>query len=240
MDLVTLLKDEPGIISLFEKAEKNGKYGRTDTEIRIGVLDNSKYPNPAFKYYKSLKEIGNLEFELNTLLFEYREKELEESEDDVKKDKRDFQLKTIYKAILGKIKELKIWETIILDLEPILIQHKLPLDNEDAIQKIYLLIGNLKKYVSLLEEDKIEESKMSYNSLVSNAQIIEKENLLEPVISELTLKEKHILKSQNILPIDLTSEEEKLISEAASLNTNNTTELKELKTKLDKLLNKET
>lgn len=54
-----------------EKAFYNSQVFRTDTEVRISVLNDSKFPTKASKYYQALRELNVHQMELVNLLYDY-------------------------------------------------------------------------------------------------------------------------------------------------------------------------
>ena len=75
MDLLNVVSEEESqqIENLLNKAFENAPSFHTDTEIRVGVLDGSKFPTPASKYYRSLSEINKIQVGLKTLIFDVTE-----------------------------------------------------------------------------------------------------------------------------------------------------------------------
>jgi len=84
-DAITVIEDTP----LFDDGEKqelvaasrnmensffNSQVFRTDTEARVSVLNDVKFPTPASKYYQSLREMNVHQCELVNLLFDYEDK----------------------------------------------------------------------------------------------------------------------------------------------------------------------
>ena len=245
MDLLNVLSKEEAqrIMLLTDKAFKNAPSFRTDTELRILVLDNSKYSTPAAKYYKSLLEVNRLQIELTNLIFEY---ELQEQEviifennilvgtnsitkaevrkTEIEIGKIQFVLKNLKRDIEGRTSELLLWDKIVSDLEPVLIEQEIPLNNPDAHQKVFLLIKHIRQCIKTVQsEEKISELEMRelFVKLLSNADIVKQENLVSSVIKELSLSEKHFVNAQNILQVTFTEEELKLIEEMSLIKKSN-------------------
>jgi len=57
--------------------EKNQRF-RTETEMRISVLNDVKFPTPASKYWQSVREMSVFYQNLVTLSFEYRRNQIEQ------------------------------------------------------------------------------------------------------------------------------------------------------------------
>ena len=101
---------------------------RTETEARISVLQDAKYPNQAAKYWQCVREQNVFLENLMSLSFDYRrndvkikrlEKKLEEEADDLKKElwKIDLDEKTYAKANMeltakDRMRELKMWSKL--------------------------------------------------------------------------------------------------------------------------------
>jgi len=69
--------EKKDLISASENMENsffNSQVFRTDTEARISVLNDVKFPTPASKYYQSLREMNVHQCELVNLLYDYEEK----------------------------------------------------------------------------------------------------------------------------------------------------------------------
>lgn len=71
LDVVARLKGE--LIHTLKKTQIH----RTRTEMEISVLNETKFPTPAAKYWQSLREQGVMCEELILLSFEYRKKQVE-------------------------------------------------------------------------------------------------------------------------------------------------------------------
>ena len=57
-----------------ERAFQNSQMFRTNTEMRISVLNDIKFPTPASKYYQALREMNVHQCELVGLLYDYEQK----------------------------------------------------------------------------------------------------------------------------------------------------------------------
>jgi len=71
LDVVARLKGE--LIQTLKKTQIH----RTRTEMEVSVLNDTKFPTPASKYWQSLREQGVMFEELILLSFEYRKKQVE-------------------------------------------------------------------------------------------------------------------------------------------------------------------
>lgn len=101
---------------------------RTETEARISVLQDMKYPNKASKYWQCVREQSVFLENLMTLSFDYRrndikikrlEQKLKEEKDELKKElfKVDIDEKTYSKANMelvakDRMRELKMWSKL--------------------------------------------------------------------------------------------------------------------------------
>ena len=73
MDIVKIL-DLPEKENM-RKAFTYSQVFRTDTEARMSVLNDIKFPTPASKYYQSLREMNVHQCELANLIYDYQDKE---------------------------------------------------------------------------------------------------------------------------------------------------------------------
>ena len=101
---------------------------RTETEARISVLQDMKYPNKASKYWQCVREQSVFLENLMTLSFDYRrndikikrlEQKLKNEKDELKKElfKVDLDEKTYSKANMelvakDRMRELKMWSKL--------------------------------------------------------------------------------------------------------------------------------
>jgi len=101
---------------------------RTETEARISVLQDMKYPNKASKYWQCVREQSVFLENLMTLSFDYRrndikikrlEKKLKEEKDELKKElwKVDIDEKNYSKASMelvakDRMREIKMWSKL--------------------------------------------------------------------------------------------------------------------------------
>ena len=101
---------------------------RTETEARISVLQDMKYPTKAAKYWQCVREQNVFLENLMSLSFEYRrndikikrlERKIEEEKDDLKKElwKIDLDEKVYAKANMeltakDRMRELKMWSKL--------------------------------------------------------------------------------------------------------------------------------
>ena len=106
---------------------------RTETEARISVLQDMKYPNKASKYWQCVREQNVFLENLMTLSFEYRrndikikrlEKKLKDEKDELKKElwKVDLDEKTFSKASMelvakDRMREIKMWSKLKIEFD---------------------------------------------------------------------------------------------------------------------------
>jgi len=101
---------------------------RTETEMRISVLQDAKYPTKASKYWQCVREQNVFLENLMTLSFDYRrndvkikrlQKKLDEEKDEIKKEllKIDLDEKIYGRANMqlvakDRMREIKLWSTL--------------------------------------------------------------------------------------------------------------------------------
>jgi len=166
------------IISASENMENSffhSQVFRTDTEARISVLNDVKFPTPASKYYQSLREMNVHQCELVNLLYDYEEKkqdlkivradimdledQLEVAESEAEKirlnakikkkeielAKTSFSLKNMKRMADGRKQEIMQWDKILRELEPVLDELKIPKNDPDAHQKVSYAVRFIKQ-----------------------------------------------------------------------------------------------
>jgi hypothetical protein len=173
MDIVKILnlpeKDN------MRKAFANSQIFRTDTEARMSVLNDIKFPTPASKYYQSLREMNVHQCELANLRWDYEDKQqdIEILEADLEKyelelvdttiphkrkrlkaqirktevaiKKEQFGLALMDRTAEGRRQEIQQWDKILNELEPELKELGIPLDDPDAHQKISYFIRHIRQ-----------------------------------------------------------------------------------------------
>jgi len=106
---------------------------RTETEARISVLQDMKYPNKASKYWQCVREQNVFLENLMTLSFEYRrndikikrlEKKIKDEKDELKRElwKVDLDEKTFSKASMelvakDRMREIKMWSKLKIEFD---------------------------------------------------------------------------------------------------------------------------
>ena len=106
---------------------------RTETEARISVLQDMKYPDKASKYWQCVREQSVFLENLMTLSFEYRrndikikrlEQKLKDEKDELKKElwKVDLDEKTFSKASMelvakDRMREIKMWSKLKIEFD---------------------------------------------------------------------------------------------------------------------------
>ena len=106
---------------------------RTETEMRVAVLNDASFPTPASKYWQSVREMDVMHRELIKMSFEYRktliklkrlQKEFEETDDELKKEELQVDIdKQIWlkgeAELVGKdrVRELEHWSRIKKELD---------------------------------------------------------------------------------------------------------------------------
>lgn len=127
MNELSLMKDE--LQDTFEKKQM----WRTETEMRISVLDDLHHPTKASKYWQSIREQSVFFENLVTLSFEYRreviktkqlERKLENETDDLERElilidieESNFKKKNMEIASKDRMREIKLWSKIKKELD---------------------------------------------------------------------------------------------------------------------------
>lgn len=108
--------------------EKNQRY-RTETEMRVSVLNDTKFPTPAAKYWQCIREQSGFYSTLVGESFEYRktaiklrqkELELEDAEDGFEKELLQIEVEELmYRQMSAlatakdRMRELRLWDRLI-------------------------------------------------------------------------------------------------------------------------------
>lgn len=122
LDIIARLK--PELIDTLKKTQIH----RTRTEMEVSVLNETKHPTPASKYWQSLREQGVMFEELCLLSFEYRkkivevkilERKAEKEEDDLEREllqieieKEKYILSAQERVAKARIREINDWSEI--------------------------------------------------------------------------------------------------------------------------------
>jgi hypothetical protein len=122
LGVVTQLKDE------LVHTLRTTQIHRTRTEMEVSVLNDTKFPTPASKYWQSLREQGVMFEELILLSFEYRKRKVEvkilkrkftKEEDDLEREllqieieKEQYILSAQERVAKARIREIKDWSEI--------------------------------------------------------------------------------------------------------------------------------
>ena len=219
-----------------EKAFQNSQVFRTDTEIRISVLNDIKFPTEASKYYQALREMNGHQCELVGLLYDYDlkkedlnilqaeklelEHQLKQAETQkspsyeimkvtTNRNKKDiqirqetFNLKSIKRVADGRKEEIRNWNKILNELEPILLKLNIPTDNVDAHQKISYCIRFIRQTMNAMATN-ANMSGSEINNLLgqlqTNLKVIHQEHLEDAIMVYLNNAEKTFLTSKNLL-----------------------------------------
>jgi hypothetical protein len=114
---------------------KNAQIFRTDTEARISVLNDLKFPTADSKYWQSIREQKVQANELFYLNFDYKEKVIDKEEieynlkeeyeskfkkkrDKIKLEKLNYELLQMELTAKDRIREVDMWSNITTELEP--------------------------------------------------------------------------------------------------------------------------
>ena len=122
------VKEFKSMVGEFRDTWTKKQIFRTETEARISVLQDMKYPTKASKYWQCVREQNVFLENLMALSFDYRrndikikrlERKIEEEEDDLKKElwKVDLDEKRYAKANMeltakDRMRELKMWSKL--------------------------------------------------------------------------------------------------------------------------------
>jgi hypothetical protein len=124
-------EEQQEVYSLAEELKDNFhkiQKGRTETEMRVGILTDGRFPTAAAKYWQCVLE-QNVVFEgLQSDAFRYRRLEVEirkkqralqRCEDDLEREMLEIDLEEMFwnkarleRAASGKVKELKLWSML--------------------------------------------------------------------------------------------------------------------------------
>jgi hypothetical protein len=215
-----------------EKAHRNSQVFRTDTEARMSVLNDIKFPTPASKYYQSLRELNVHQNELVNLLYDYEDKkqdleiikadilELQSTLDDdllvpvrmrteskikklqIETQKILFLLKQLKRIAEGRKQEILQWDKILKELEPKLIDSKIPLDDPDAHQKISYFIRHIRQAQNMNPQvDGVAEVNNLIGQIITNARLIEDQGLVESLIENMNANDIAFVKNEKIFRI---------------------------------------
>jgi len=166
-----------------EKAHANSQIFRTDTEARMSVLNDIKFPTSASKYYQSLREMNVQQTELVNLLYDYEDKKQDiqitqanimkfQSKLDSATEKYDklrlqakinklqielgrtkFTLKQMKRTAEGRKQEILQWDKILKELEPVLKKAKIPLNNPDTHQKVSYFVRHIRQAINAIQSN---------------------------------------------------------------------------------------
>lgn len=243
-----------------EKAFQNSQVFRTDTEMRISVLNDIKFPTEASKYYQALREMNAHQCELVGLLYDYELKkedlnilqaeklELEHqlkqceidnlpsyeilklnayrNQKDIHIRQETFNLKSIKRVADGRKDEIKNWNKILNELEPILHKLNIPTDNVDSHQKISYCIRFIRQTMNAMAT-KANMSGSEVNNLLgqlqTNLKVIQQQNLISAVAVYLTNAEKTFLTSNKLLTTNQSNDQSgiRLVEETPPSPDNN-------------------
>ena len=106
---------------------------RTETEVRISVLNNGSHPTKASKYWQCVREQGMMYEQLRINIYEYRRREakilgmkdkLKKSKDKYEKmelqvdiEEMQWSLENIKQQAMDRVRELKLWSKIKKELD---------------------------------------------------------------------------------------------------------------------------
>ena len=106
---------------------------RTETEMRISVLNNGSHPTKASKYWQCVREQGMMYQQLRINIYEYRRREakilgmkdkLKKSKDKYEKmelqvdiEEMQWSLENIKQQAMDRVRELKLWSKIKKELD---------------------------------------------------------------------------------------------------------------------------
>ncbi len=216
-----------------DKAFFNSQIFRTDTEVRISVLNDVKFPTPASKYYQALRELNVHQCELVNLLYEYEtqkqdlriiQADIEDFKVDSEKaegttksrldaemckkqiewNKIQFSLKSMKRTAQGRKQEIMQWNTILHELEPTLIELKIPVDDPNVHQKMSYAIRFIRQTRNSLIQNVTmgtAEANNLLGQLTSILKVIEKDKLHEILFENLDEDEKLWIIDQKLITV---------------------------------------
>jgi len=110
------------------KSSDTNQIFRTETEMRVSVLKDIKFPTPDAKYWQAVREQCVMFDELVKLSFDYRtavlelkklERQRSSEEDDieqgliqVKIDQKNWQVESMLRVAKDRVREIKLWSRI--------------------------------------------------------------------------------------------------------------------------------
>jgi len=166
-----------------EKAHANSQIFRTDTEARMSVLNDIKFPTAASKYYQSLREMNIQQQELVKLLYNYEDKkqDIQITQANIMKfqdkfygatkkydklrlqakinklqidlGRTKFALKQMKRTAEGRKQEILQWNKILKELEPLLKKAKIPLNNPDTHQKVSYFVRHIRQAINAIQSN---------------------------------------------------------------------------------------
>tara|TARA_A100001515_G_scaffold109918_1_gene90797 strand:- start:84 stop:758 length:675 start_codon:yes stop_codon:yes gene_type:complete len=127
------VKDFKAMREELQDTWKKKQIFRTETEMRISVLDDLKHPTPAAKYWQAVREQNVFFEQIIFLSFDYRkcqievkkiERDLKEEKDDLEKelllvklDEKKFALADMLLTAKDRMRELRLWSKIKSELK---------------------------------------------------------------------------------------------------------------------------
>lgn len=127
------VKDFKAMRAELQDTWKKRQIFRTETEMRISVLDDLKHPTPAAKYWQSVREQNVFFEQIIILSFEYRkfqievkkiERDLKKEKDELEKelllvklDEKKFALADMLLTAKDRMRELRLWSKIKAELK---------------------------------------------------------------------------------------------------------------------------
>ena len=204
-----------------ERAMSTSQIFRTDTEMRISVLNDIKFPTVDSKYWQAIREMDVMSEQLFLLNYRYREEllnikeyeekllteenEIEKERLNIKIERSKFSLFRMRREAKDRIRELGSWATIIVELEPNMVSG---IDNANSHQ----LMSYGKRFlretvVKINSQMSAGERENMAGHLMTTRGRINSEGLMDKFVNDLDAREKEYLMSMGI--VKLNSSEQK-------------------------------
>ena len=196
---------------------------RTETEARVSVLNNLKFPDVDSKYWQSIRELNGQSSSLVMLNYTYKEKLLDKEELElriseleeaykgkqsielrrlhIRLDKLSFEIAQIELEAKDRIREVGMWSKIIKELEPNLKYSNTDVNEHQLLSYAVRFIREVRTLHSHGNNITAGEVRNIVGLLSTTLEKIKEQDLLPKLISNLTLEEKNFLQANKILMI---------------------------------------
>lgn len=184
---------------------------RTETEMRISVLSDMKFPTPSAKYWQAVREQNVFFQETVTLSFEYRRnnvkiqqlrQQIEAEEDALERklleidlEEALFRKRHMEVAARNRVRELKLWSQIKDELEPLVVDTESP----NTHQLVSYTRRFLQQAANLTEQTPVAERNNLLGQLQTALRWCEERGVLHEVNVERYLPSKEVRRIANLL-----------------------------------------